>query len=464
MRRFGGVFILLPVVALAEPLVPAEPPTAAPVAASSRRVVTLPEALKLAAENNFDYQAALANAQMVQGQASRVFGAVLPEITAGGQYVYTSAPAVFDLGSIAGINTAIWPDILPQRPLPAGIDARVPIVAANSVYGQVQIQQLLFTPMMFLLPAAKPGVAAAQLGAGEAREQVLLGVARLYLGLQGLQQIEAAAHDAETVALKRERDVMGQVAAGTQGEILLLRAQTETAQARGTLAQLAGTREGLLATLESLVGAAIRPEDTVTGLPNWQPGDEDSKPWEQLYVVKATAKGVEAQEWYVTYDTLQFLPTVVAGAKGNYNSNKGFVGTNWTYDFSIGVQIPLYDRGSRYAAKKEDEAKLRAAKAKLESERAKARSAWVTAKANLAAGEAALKQAEAQAGLAAKAQKQLDAAFQLGLATALELSDIDNKRFFAASQVAQVRAQLEVRKVEMIAAEGRLARAAGLDE
>jgi len=40
----------------------------------------------------------------------------------------------------------------------------------------------------------------------------------------------------------------------------------------------------------------------------------------------------------------------------------------------------------------------------------------------------------------------------------------DNKRFFAASQVAQVRAQLEVRKVEMIAAEGRLARAAGLTE
>ena len=35
---------------------------------------------------------------------------------------------------------------------------------------------------------------------------VLLGVARLYLGLQGLQQIEAAAHDAEAVALKRERD------------------------------------------------------------------------------------------------------------------------------------------------------------------------------------------------------------------------------------------------------------------
>lgn len=458
------LLVLFPAVALAQPPLPSQPVTADPVAASSRRAISLADALKLAAQNNHDYKAALANAQLVQSQASRVWGAILPEITAGGQYVYTSAPAVFDLGAITGINRALWGDILPDRQLPPGIQSQIPIVAANSVYGQLQIQQILFTPMMFLLPAAKPGVAAATLGAGEAREQVLLGVARLYLGLQGLQQIEAAAHDAEEVALKRERDVMGQVAVGTQGEIALLRAQTETAQARGLLAQLAGQREGLLATLESLVGAAVRPDEQVAGLPNWQPSAEDGKPWEQLYIVRATAKGVEAQENYVTYDTLMFLPTVLATAKGNYNSNKGFVGTNFTYDFSVGLSVPLYDRGNRYASKKEDVAKLLAAREKLESERAKARSGWVTAKANLVAAEAALKQAESQATLAAKAQKQLDGAFQLGLATALELSDIDNKRFFAASQVAQVRAQLELRKVEMLAAEGRLARAAGLEE
>jgi outer membrane protein len=155
---------------------------------------------------------------------------------------------------------------------------------------------------------------------------------------------------------------------------------------------------------------------------------------------------------------------VVATAKGSYNSNQGFVGTNFFYDLSIGVNIPLYDRGNRYSQKHEDEAKLRAAHEKLEAERAKARAGWLGAKANLTAAEAALVQAESQANLATKAQKQLDAAFQLGLATALELSDIDNKRFFAASQVAQVRAQLEVRKVEMLAAEGRLARAAGLED
>lgn len=444
----------------AESLVPVAPAVAEDPATSSRRLVSLSEAMKLAAKNNHDYAAALANAVAVQAQANRVWGSILPEISLTGSLVHTSAPASFDIGGIAGLVGGVY-GLTPTRP--DLIPGPAVIIAQNSAYASLQLQEVLFTPQLFLLPAAKPGVAAAKLGAAEAREQILLGVARLYLGLQGLQLIEAAARDAEGVALKRERDVMGQVAMGTQGEIAALRAQTETAQARGTLAQLSGTREGLLATLESLVGEAIRPDGEVAGLPDWTAGEEASKPWEQLYVVRANEKGVEAQEVFVTYDKLLFLPTLVATAKGNYNSNQGFVGTNFTYDLSLGLSLPIFDRGLRYTQKNEDEAKLVAAREKLESERLKGKAGWLSARANLKAAEAALVQAEAQANLATKAQKQLDAAFQLGLATALELSDIDNKRFFAASQVAQVRAQLEVRKVEMLAAEGRLARAVGLE-
>jgi outer membrane protein len=243
-----------------------------------------------------------------------------------------------------------------------------------------------------------------------------------------------------------------------------LRAQQETAQARGLLAQLAGNRVGLLATLESLVGEPVIPTAEVTGLTDEQGvGEEAHRPWEDLYIVKATQRGVDAQETFVFYDSLMWLPTLSATAHGAYNSNLGFYPTHFTYDFSLAVNLPLYDRGMRYSMLHEDEAKLDGARHKLESERAKAKANWIGARANLDAAKVALEQAESQANLAAKAQKQADGAFQLGLTTALELSDIDNKRFFAASQVAQVRAQLEVRKVEMIAAEGRLARAVGLE-
>ena len=42
------------------------------------------------------------------------------------------------------------------------------------------------------------------------------------------------------------------------------------------------------------------------------------------------------------------------------------------------------------------------------------------------------------------------------MATSLDLSDADQKRFAAASAAAQARAGLEVRKAEVAAAEGRL--------
>jgi len=224
-----------------------------------RREVTLQEAIGLAAKNNYDLASARAQAAQTAAQASRVFSAILPELTLSGSLVRTSNPAVFDVGGtvdlVAGVfqippvNTSIVPP-------PQVLQGR------DTAMGTAQASQVIFTPLMFLIPAASRGSDAAKLGAQEAQEQILLGVARVYLGLQGLQQVAKAAKDAETVALKREKDASSQIAAGLAVEVALLRAQSETAQARATLAQLEGTQEGLLATLEAMVGEAIRPTDT----------------------------------------------------------------------------------------------------------------------------------------------------------------------------------------------------------
>jgi len=105
-----------------------------------------------------------------------------------------------------------------------------------------------------------------------------------------------------------------------------------------------------------------------------------------------------------------------------------------------------------------------AAKANGKPASAKAKANWIGAKTNLDAAAVALEQAEAQAALATRAQKQVGAAYEAGLTTSLEVSDVDNKRFLAASSAAQSRAQLEIRKVELAASEGRLAALLGLAE
>lgn len=450
----------LVVLMLAQVPVPAQPTVAPPVAASNRKAVSLKEALSLAAKNNQDLAAQRAVQQQYQAQASRVWSAILPELSAQGSLVRTSAPAKLDLGDFVNLVGGVYQL---QQKNPSLIPEPVYITNTNSAYGTLLVSQILFTPQLLLIPAASDGVEAAKLGGLEAREQVLLGTAKVFLGLEGIAQLESAAREAELVALKREKDITAQLAVGMAIEVSLLRAQTETAQARSTLAQLAGTREQLLGLLESLTGEAIRPLEGAEKPDFGAAADEKAEPWNDTFLLKSQAKGAEALQAFRTFDRFAWLPTLVAQAKGNYSSNTGFTGEPFSYDLILAMSIPLYDRGVRYANMHEDDAKHAEAIAKLNSSRQKAKATWVSARASLQAAEAALAQAEAQAALAARAQKQLESAVNNGVSTALELSDIDNKRFLAASAAAQARSQVEIRKVELAAAEGRLAKAIGLE-
>ncbi len=159
---------------------------------------------------------------------------------------------------------------------------------------------------------------------------------------------------------------------------------------------------------------------------------------------------------FTTLDQFLWMPSVAGIARENYNSNGGFANKNWTYDLILTVSVPLYDRGTRYAQLHEDQARLAEAQAQLASSRAKARANWIGAVANLSAAQAVLQQSDTQAQLATKAQAQGSASYRAGVATSLDLSDADQKRFAAASAAAQARAALEIRKAEVAAAEGRL--------
>lgn len=452
---------------------------------ATRTPTPLKDVLALVDRNSKDLAAARANAAQVAAKARLVYSAILPELSLSATYVRTTAEQKFDLSSFApafegiiaaaiygtgpsyGLQAQASPEIINAvqkgftDEFTKGTSPTV-IVAKDSLYANVLLQQILFTPQFWLIPAADEAKDAAHFGTLEAREQVLLGVARLYLGIEGLAQIEQAARDAEQVALKRERDAKAQQQLGVATDIAVLRAQSETAQARATLATLSGQRVALLAMLEALTGAPVSPIEGQATKVEVTPGAESDAPWSKTWVLKATSMAIASQERFNTYDRLAWMPVIVGQLKGSYNSNKGFAGTNYAFDGIIAAQWSLYDHGMRYATLHENDAKTAELRAKLDAATQKARAGWLGAKTNLEAAQVALDQAEAQAALAARAQKQVESAYQAGFSTSLEVSDIDNKRFFAASGAAQARAQLEIRKVELAAAEGRLAESMGL--
>jgi outer membrane protein TolC len=413
-------------------------------AGSQRRVVTLREALQLTARQGPDVAAARAQAAIVEAGVKRAWTTWQPDILATGQFDHTSAPSSIPEG-------ALGTDPVTGRPSPA-----ITLVAPNSRYGTFLVNQPFFSPQGLFLPGiANANAEGADRGADEAREQILLSASRTYLVLQGLEGLLEAAREAEKVALRREQDARARIAAGTEVEIALLRAQTETAGARVQIANREGQKQSLLPLLEALTGEAVEPQPAkIFELPPM--GEESEQPWESAYSVKSAIAFANAAQKSVKYDKFLWLPSVSGSFRENYNSNGGFAEKNWTYDLLLNISIPLYDHGSRYAQLAEDRARLAEAQAQLAAARARAKASWLGARANLVSTTAVVQQTESQLQLASRTQVQVEASYRAGVSTNLDLTAADQTKFEAQSAVAQARAELEIRKAELAASEGRL--------
>ena len=403
-----------------------------------RRQARLREALQLTANQGPDVAAAQAQAAIVEAGVKRAWTFWQPNVVATGQWDHTSAPSSIPAGSLGPGS----PEII--------------LTATNSRYGTFQVTQPFLTPQGLFLPGiANKSAEAADRNYEENREQILLSTARTYFSLQGLQGLLEAARELEKVSLQREQDARARIAAGTEVEIALLRAQSDTAQARAQIANRQGQIDSFLPLLEALTGEPIEPEPPrVIELPPL--GEENVQPWENAFAVRSAIAFAEAAQKSVRLDQFLWLPSVSGAFRENYNSNGGFAGKNWTNDFLLNISVPLYDSGVRYAQLAEDRARLAQAQATLASIRARARSNWLGARANLAATAAVVQQSEAQLQFASRTQVQVQASYRAGISTSLDLQTADQQRFDAQSNVAQARTELEIRKAELATTVGML--------
>ena len=411
------------------------------------RPVSLKEALSLAAKQSPDLAVAQAQAKVAEAGIRKAWTVWQPDLSEVATFDHTSAPQQFDVGLIGQLY-----GIAPRVPT-----APIDIVASNSTYATLQLVQPLFSPQgLFLIPAAEAGAKAAALGAQDAREQILLATARTYLAQTATAEMLIAARDAEKTALARETEARHRVDAGVGLPIELSRASSEVAQSRAQIAALEGQQQALQAALVELTGEEVAPVSQAIDASFGSASTDASEPWQQTFAIQSAEAAVEAARKSLRNDQFAWLPTVAGVAKGNYNSNSGFANKNTSYDLIVTATLPLYDRGQRYANGAEDEAKLAQAEAALRAARAKSHADWQGAKANVTAAQAAMVQAQAALDFADQAKKQVEGAIAGGAATNLELSEADTNRFLAASALAQARANLATRQVEVAAAEGRL--------
>ncbi len=398
------------------------------------------DVLSRARTNNAALLASRAEIDVAEAELDRAWVGWQPRVDATGSLTFNSQEQIFDPRDF------VPPGTMADFGEPAVIQKHVEYA------GVARVSQTLFNISVLRAPGvARASRDAAIAHADAAEDELLFQAATLYATLAGLKAQEAAADRALAVAEQRVADARVQVDAGRATPLVLTRAETDRVVALGVKASLLAARRGAAANLGAMIGAKGAVEISEDRLSD----SIKTAPAERAIVVAREREAIAAEK-AIGLTSANWLPSLAAEGTARYSNASGFAESDFNARATINLVIPIYD-GERYAATDVAEARAVAARHRLEDERAKVRAYLESASAELDAAKAELEQAEAQLRLANETVKQTEELAGSGLATNLELTDADARRFSADRAYAQKRLDLELAVLRVhYAAGGRL--------
>jgi outer membrane protein TolC len=371
-------------------------------------VLTLDEALALAARQNLDLKAAQARLRQADELRWKAWSSYLPQVTASGVYTHNQYEAVLPAGTFGAGS----PEITVQ--------------AQDQLAGQVEATQALLAPQLFFaIPNARRGREIARLDVETARREVLFGVAQAYYGMASLQRGREVSERLLEIAARQEKDARVRYQAGAIAKVGLLRAEIDRARAEQDLkrAQNAVTsaRIGLATLLDRPADFEVEdpPEPALPG---------DVAALEEASVrdrsdVRSARLAVDLQQGTRQQAMARYLPDL--GAFGRYQiaNEAGFTGQKDSWAVGLQLQWRLLDGGLRESNVREagarvDEAAANRDRAELTA-RQEVRQAWL----DLDSARANAAKAKEQRDLAAENQRLVEVAYRAGTATAVEQAD-----------------------------------------
>ncbi len=385
---------------------PATSPPAPPAPAGP--VLTLEEALALAARQNLDLRAAQARLRQADELGWKAWSNYLPQLTAGGVYTHNQYEAVLPAGSLG-----------PGSP-------EIVIQGKDQLNGQLEATQALLAPQLFFaIPNARRGQEIARLDLETARREVLFGVAQAYYGMASLQRGREVSERLLEIAARQEKDARVRYQAGAIAKVGLLRAEIDRARAEQDLKRaqnaVASARIGLATLLDRTPDfevvdppEPVLPADVAT-LETAAARDRSD--------VRAARLAVDVQQGTRHQEMARYLPDLGAFGRYLFANEPGFTGEKAAWAIGLQLQWKLFDGGLRESNVREagarvDEAEATAAGAELKA-REEVRQAWL----DLDSARANAAKAKEQRDLAAENQRLVDVAFRAGTATAVEQAD-----------------------------------------
>ncbi|HTN51365.1 MAG TPA: TolC family protein [Anaeromyxobacter sp.] len=412
-----------------EPAVPASAPPAGPV-------VTLRQALEVAATQSLDLQALEARLRQSNELSWKAWSAYLPQVTVSGSYTrneYSSEipwpayQAVRARNGNPGGNPTDPPG-LPGDPSPyfvATAYQNVVLQKVDQLGAQAQITQLLVSPQLwYQIGAAKSGEKASALSIENGRREILFGVARAYYGVASLKQALIVSERLLEIAQRQEKDARVRYQAGAVAKVALIRAEIDRARAEQDV------KRALNSYLSGKVALAVLlARDT-----NFEVTDppEPPLPADLTTLEEQSVRRPDVLAAWALADTARstrnsaiarYFPDIGAFANYTFSNIGGFTGNADFWTVGIQAQWKIFDGGLRESDIREGNARMDEAQANARNAELHARADVRQALLDLESARANAQKAKEQRDLSAENQRLVDVSFKAGTATAVEQAD-----------------------------------------
>ncbi len=407
--------------------------------------LTLAGAIERALDRNADVGVAQARLGEAKASRAKATTAFLPNVVAAGQYTRNSVEATFDLTPLAqGIVSIAKPGIT----IPAGTFPPSVIQKEDTIGGAFTVDETIFALSPILARnAASHQVDAQALTLEATRREIIYQIMQIFYNVAGMDRLIQVAQRALALADQRIANATERQKQGADGEVTVLRAQSERDKAEQDLARALLARDQLLMALGSLLD--LPTPATLTAPPELEvpAGDADALEFEALRGrpdLLARRQAVAAGDAMLAEANWRWVPMLTANFTGRYTDTPGFIGKNWLWAATANLVIPLFDRGLRYAESDERNATSRRLQREVDKSERDLRSALAQTRAEIAVDRHTLEVAIGQAKKTKRTADIVARAQLAGAATSLEVAEADTNLRVAEASVERERINLNL--------------------
>jgi outer membrane protein TolC len=406
--------------ALAElPKVEVSDPLLAPIPPAAHQLNSFHDALTTIAAHSIDLAIQMQEVERAEGASRQALAAALTIVN--GQASITQS--LLSPSPITTVNNTTTPPttttIQPPFPGPTGqisLSASQPILAPRAWYA---------------IKTARLNVKAVQQSTDDKRRTILAQVAGSIVSVYTAERVAEINRSSLTSALQRQSLAERKTKLGDGTRLDVLRAQQDTALARGQLIagdeSLRKTREALGLSLGSNdpwgVPATISLDEMQQALGgSCQTGTVEDRP-----DVAAARTSLEIAQRGITDSKLAFSPTalVQSSASASAGSSSSLLGSGNQTSWTIGavLNLPIWEGGARYGAMRIARANAEEAKLRLDATRRGATFEATQAQRSVGVAEQARVVSEQNRDLAREAARLAERAFAAGAGTSFDLVD-----------------------------------------